>query len=247
MDPAGLVIFLGGALAAGFVAGLTGFGTALIALAIWLHVMPPVQAVPLAAASAVAAHLTTLARVRHGVHWPRLWPFLAGGAVGLPLGVALLPLIDAGPAKLALGLLLVLYALYGLAVRRPPTVRGGGRLADAAVGAGGGFLGGLASLSGPLPTIWAGLRGWSKDAQRGVYQPFNLAVLLVAALGHAAAGRIAATEAGLVALALGATVAGALAGLAVYLRVSDAQFRRYVLVMLALSGAILVAERLSVL
>ena len=44
-------------------------------------------------------------------------------------------------------------------------------------GFGGGALGGVAGLSGPLPTIWCGLRGWSADTQRGVYQPFNLAIL----------------------------------------------------------------------
>jgi len=36
-----------GALAGGFVSGLAGFGTALMALGIWLYVVPPSIAVPL--------------------------------------------------------------------------------------------------------------------------------------------------------------------------------------------------------
>jgi len=65
-------------------------------------------------------------------------------------------------------------------VRRPPIVTGGGRLADAVVGFTGGVMGGMASLSGPAPVIWAQLRGWNMHEQRGVNQPFNMAVLALA-------------------------------------------------------------------
>ena len=40
-------LLLLGALAGGFVSGLAGFGTALMALGIWLYVLPPSLAVPL--------------------------------------------------------------------------------------------------------------------------------------------------------------------------------------------------------
>lgn len=247
MDPIFLAVMAGGALVAGFVSGLTGLGTALISLSLWLHVTSPAFAVPIAATIAVAAHVTTLAFVRQGIHWPRLWPFLLGGLVGMPVGVLLLPMLDREAVKLGLGLFLLAYAAYGLLVRVPPVVRAGGRAADALVGAGGGFFGGLVSLSGPLPTIWAGLRGWPKDEQRGVYQPFNLIVLLTAAIGHYASGRVAPADAWLVAVVTALAVVGALAGLFVYRRASDAQFRRYVLIMLALAGLSLVGERVGLL
>lgn len=247
MDPVFFSVMLGGALVAGFVSGLTGLGTALIALSLWLFVAEPAFAVPIAATIAVACHVTTLAFVRRGVVWARLKPFLIGGLVGLPAGVLLLPLLDRETVKLGLGLFLVAYCSYGLLVRKPPLVCGGGRLADGLVGVGGGFFGGLLSISGPLPTIWAGLRGWPKDEQRGVYQPFNLIVLLTAAVGHYASGRVAAADAGLILGATLAAVLGALAGLAVYRRASDAQFRRYVLGMLLLAGLSLTAERAAAL
>ena len=40
-------LLLLGALAGGFVSGLAGFGTALMALGIWLYAFPPSVAVPL--------------------------------------------------------------------------------------------------------------------------------------------------------------------------------------------------------
>ena len=247
MDPLFIAVMAGGALVAGFVSGLTGLGTALISLSIWLHVTTPAFAVPIAATIAVAAHVTTLAFVRQGIYWPRLWPFLLGGLIGMPIGVLLLPILDREAVKLGLGIFLLVYAAYGLLVRVPPVVRFGGRLMDGVIGAGGGFFGGLVSLSGPLPTIWAGLRGWPKDQQRGVYQPFNLIVLLTAAIGHYASGRVALGDAWLVLLVTILGVGGAVAGLFVYRRASDAQFRRYVLIMLAVAGLSLVGERVGLL
>ena len=49
-----VLLFLG-ALAGGFVAGLAGFGTALMALGIWLYVLPPSLAVPLVLICSVVA------------------------------------------------------------------------------------------------------------------------------------------------------------------------------------------------
>src|SRR4029079_10965426 len=59
----------------------------------------------------------------------------------------------------------------------PMAFRFGGRAADAAIGFAGGILGGLAGLSGPLPTLWASIRGWTKDQRRGVFQLCNGTVL----------------------------------------------------------------------
>jgi hypothetical protein len=48
MNVGGYALLFAGALAGGFVSGLAGFGTALMALGIWLYLMPPSLAVPLA-------------------------------------------------------------------------------------------------------------------------------------------------------------------------------------------------------
>ena len=64
-----------GALAGGFVSGLAGFGTALMALGIWLYVLPPSLAVPLVLICSVVAQTSTL---------PSIWRahrFQAGLAV----------------------------------------------------------------------------------------------------------------------------------------------------------------------
>jgi hypothetical protein len=239
-----IAIVVAGALVAGFVNGLSGTGYALVALGFWLQAMPPLTAAPVLALCSVGGHVQSLPSIWHGVRWPRLWPFLTAGLLGVPLGTFLLEYVRVQPLKLGVGILLIFYSSWMGFVRRPPIVTGGGRLADAVAGFAGGVMGGMASLSGPAPTIWVQLRGWNKNEQRGVNQPFNMAVLATALVSAAVAGLLDRTFLFWAAIALPTTVAGAWLGIALYRRINDAQFRRIVLVLLAVSGATLIASSL---
>jgi uncharacterized membrane protein YfcA len=112
----------------------------------------------------------------------------------------------------------------------------GGRAADAAVGFAGVILGGLAGLSGPLPTLWASVRGWDKDQRRGVFQTFNWTVLSAALCLQAATGFITREVVWLALLTLPASLFGAWLGARAYLVLSDRNFRDVVLGLLFLSG-----------
>jgi len=147
--------------------------------------------------------------------------------------------------KVGVGLLLILYSAWMGLVRRPPIVRGGGKLADAAVGFIGGLMGGMTSLSGPAPVIWAQLRGWNMHEQRGVNQPFNMAVLALAVITSAVAGFLDRRFFIFVVLALPTTLIGARFGLSLYGKVDDRQFRLIVLSLLGVSGATLIASSFS--
>jgi uncharacterized membrane protein YfcA len=233
-----------GALCGGFVTGLAGFGTGLTALGFWLYVVDPVVAAALVVICSIVGQVQSLYTVRRAVTWRRVWPFLVGGLVGVPLGVAALRLVDPKTLKMLLGLLLVGYTSVALGCRRLPTVVWGGRVADGVVGFGGGILGGIAGLSGPLPTIWCGLRGWQADAQRGVYQPYNLTILSIALLAYATQGMLTTHVWGLVLVCLPATLLGAYGGMRLYGRIDDRQFRSLVLSLLLASGLVLTVSNL---
>jgi uncharacterized membrane protein YfcA len=239
-----LAIVVAGALIAGFVNGLSGTGYALAALGFWLHAMSPATAAPLAAICAVGGHIQSLPRIWHGVRWPRLWPFLLCGLIGVPIGTALLGRVAVQPLKLAVGMLLIAYCAWVQFMRRAPVVRRGGRIADGVVGFIGGVMGGIASLSGPAPMIWAQLRGMPKDELRGVNQPYNMSILAAAIVSAALSGLVDRTLLIWTAFCLPATVIGAHIGLAFYGRVNEIQFRRIVLALLAFSGLTLIASSL---
>lgn len=238
-------IILAGALCGGFVTGLAGFGTGLTALGFWLYVVDPVIAAALVVICSVAGQMQSLYTVRRAFVWTRAWPFLAGGVAGVPLGVAALRVVDPQTFKVFLGILLVGYASSMLWLRRLPTVAAwGGKRADGIVGAGGGALGGIAGLSGPLPTIWCGLRGWSADMQGGVYRPYNLAILCIVLGVCATQGILTKHVWGLALLCLPATMLGTWLGTRLYGRVNDRQFRYLVLWLLLVSGLVLTVSSL---
>jgi uncharacterized membrane protein YfcA len=239
MGAVGYVLLFVGALAGGFVSGLAGFGTALMALGIWLYVLPPSAAVPLVLICSVVAQTATLPSMWKSFDLTLVWPFLIGGLLGVPLGTLLVAHADPNVFKLTVGILLLAFptALYFSA---PMAFEFGGKLADGIVGFIGGILGGIAGLSGPPPILWASVRGWGKDERRGVFQTFNWTVLFVALCLQAAGGLVSREVIWLAVLAFPATVLGSWIGARLYLALSDRNFRDIVLGMLFLSGAILV-------
>lgn len=229
-----------GALLAGFVMGLVGFGTGLAALGFWLLAVDPILAVPLVSICSLATTVFTLKAYSHAISWRRLAPFFAGAAAGLPLGVLLLARLDAATFKTLIGLFLIAYTIFRLLVLPKLTITNVGRAGDALVGIGGGILGGIAAIPGPLTTVWCGLRGWTKDEQRAVYQPFNQIIILLAFAGYATQGIITA-ELGIMAFyCVPASLIGMAIGMAGYKRISEAQFQRLVLWLLLASGIMLV-------
>ena len=239
------VVVVFGALCGGFVTGLAGFGTGLTALAFWLHVVDPVVAAALVVACSVVGQAQSLYTVRRAITWGRAWPFLAGGILGVPLGAASLQMIAPQTLKGLLGILLIGYTGMMLGLRRFPTIAWGGKAADGMIGFGGGALGGLAGLSGPLPTIWCGLRGWSADAQRAVYQPFNLIILAIVLCTYITQGAMTGEIWELIFMCTPATILGTFLGIRTYGRVNDRQFRVLVLWLLLVSGMVLTVSNLT--
>ena len=75
-----------GAFAGGLVSGLTGFGTGLTALPIWLQVLAPAQAGSLVVACSIAGQLQVLPAIWQAIDWQRVKPFIVGGLLGIPVG-----------------------------------------------------------------------------------------------------------------------------------------------------------------
>ncbi len=239
----GPLVFVG-ALLGGLVNGLTGFGTGMTALPIWVQVLPPLLVSPLTIACSVAGQLQTLPSIWHAIDFRRLLPFVAGGVLGVPVGVKLLPHVNAVDFKCGIGILLIVSCTVLLAHHSRAAWTRGGKAADSAVGLAGGILGGLSGLSGILPTLWAELRGWEKDARRGIFQGYNLSILLFALVTQGTAGLLTAELWPLLAIALPGTIAGVWLGRRIYGRLDTARFAKTVLVLLLVSGVILVATSL---
>jgi uncharacterized membrane protein YfcA len=184
--------------------------------------------------------LISIVVLRRRIALNLLWPFLLGGTLGVPFGAWLLRYSDPEPFRVVVGVFLITYCTFALLSPRLKPITAGGRPADGAVGLVGGVLGGFAGLSGVLPTMWAGARGWQRDAQRGVYQPF-IFVMHGMALGWLAVGGV--LDASLVnrfLWSLPLLLLGSWLGLKLYHRIDERQFRRLILALLLVSGTALV-------
>jgi uncharacterized membrane protein YfcA len=236
MDVATYAVLLAGALAGGFVSGLAGFGTALMARGIWLYILPPAVAVPLVLICSVSSQISTLPSMWKLLDFRLALPFVIGGLIGMPIGTLLVARADPQHFKLSVGVMLLVFPAALYFIRKPMAFSFGGRLADAAVGFAGGILGGLAGLSGPLPTLWASVRGWTKDQRRGVFQIFNGTVLGAALCLQIANGFVKTDLVWLAMLALPGTLIGARLGMRTYQALSDRNFYDVVLALLFMSG-----------
>src|SRR6218665_3389470 len=128
MDPIIFTVALGAAVA-GFVQGLSGFAFGLVAMSFWAWSLEPRLAAVLAVFGALTGQVIAALSVRRGFDARRLWPFVCGGLLGVPLGVLLLPRLGADGFKAVLGLLLVLWCPAMVRARDLPRITRRGRLA----------------------------------------------------------------------------------------------------------------------
>jgi uncharacterized membrane protein YfcA len=150
----------------------------------------------------------------------------------------LLTSINPAYLRTGVGVLLVLYSIYGLAQPAFKPIKAGVP-ADAGIGVLNGLFAGVTGLPGLIVTIWSQLRGWPKDVQRTIFQPVAVAVFLMSALWIGAKGAITTETAKLFLIGLPALLAGSWLGLKLFGRLDEASFRKVVLVLLLASGAVL--------
>jgi uncharacterized membrane protein YfcA len=240
IDPLAFALVSAGIFAGAIVSGLVGFAFSAVAGVVLLHILPPIEAVPLMMACSIVTQVASLIALRGAVQW-RCSPLLmVSGLFGVVPALYLLSHIEAGAFRIGFGIFLAGYA--ALMLFRPIAAAKPGNpswLRYAIVGFGGGLVGGLTAMPGALPTIWCDLRGMAKDQQRAVVQPY-IVVLQLFALALLLA-QDTFTHQALVNLtcSLPALIAGVALGIMMFRRISNTGFRSAVLVVLFFAGVLL--------
>ncbi len=233
-----------GAVLEGFVQGLSGFAFGMTAMSVWVWFLERQLAATLAVFGSLTGQVISAVTVRRGFDLRRLLPFLLGGLVGIPIGVAVLPWLDVRIFKAVLGGLRVLFCPAMLYASRLPKITAGGKWADALVGGIGGVMGGLGGFTGIAPTLWCTLRGFGRDEQRAIIQNFNLSALLVTMGVYLARGIVTRDMLPMLAVVAPALLLPVLLGGRLYVGLSEAAFRKVVLGLLTASGVTLLAASL---
>jgi hypothetical protein len=224
-----LVIFL-----AVFTQSLSGFGVALIAMALLPGLLTVQIATPLVALVAISIEVFLLIRYRQTLDLHAVRPIALASLAGIPLGVWLLK--GAGEAALLtmLGIVIAGYALYALLRFRLPELRhpawawGVGFLA--------GVLGGAYNVSGPPVIIYSDCRRWSPAEFKSNLQGFFVVSSSFVVLVHAIGGNLTPVVWRTYLWVLPAMALGILAGTSLDRFLNPIAFRKIVLVLLVIMG-----------
>jgi uncharacterized membrane protein YfcA len=223
---------------AGLIQGLAGFGSALVAVPLLALLLPMPTLVPLMVLLGIAVSLLNLLHLHHALADAPLGRLLLGYLLGTPLGLLFL---TRAPEPLVLGLLglgLAAFALLSLAGRQP---RGRWlREQRLAIGALSGALGAAYGTNGP-PVILhvAAHPEWGSDRQKATLTLFFLVSGLLTAGAHWAGGLVTGPVLELTLWALPALLGGALAGVWLYRRLGEHDYRRMVFALVLLTGLML--------
>jgi len=230
----GLIIFLGA-----FTQSLTGFGSALVAMAFLPPLLGLTVAAPLVAATALGLETLMLFRYRESLKVDSIWRVLAASLAGVPLGIYYLGRINEDIALFILGIIIAGYAIYALfgfrlpALTHPAWAWGTGLLS--------GMLGAAYNTSGPPVVIYGNCRGWNSGEFRSNLSGFFVINSVMVTTSHFFSGNYTRETTGFFWLAIPAMLLGFLAGQALDRWISPELFRKMVLVLLVVLGTRLLA------
>ncbi len=225
------------------VRGGAGFGGGAIAVPLLALVFP----VPVTVA--VVTILNMLSSIGQGVLdwrkivWKQVWRILPGSLIGVGIGIYLLTLMDTRPLAQALGVFVVIYAIYVMwFADRMPVIAPRWMLAVAGVtsvaaGIIGAVFGGAAR---PVYVIYLNSVKLGKDAFRMTITTIMLFQGLTRVAGYMTLGLYDSGALTLLAAALPMMVAGSVLGVRVVRHFDQAMFSRAVGVVLLASGTALI-------
>ncbi|NNH87882.1 sulfite exporter TauE/SafE family protein [Acinetobacter terrae] len=240
------LLFILGAMVAGFVQGLTGFAFALIAMSFWVWVLSPQIAAPLVVFASVWSHIISLSNEQKHTHLNKslVLPYLIAGLIGVPLGTYLLHIIQPETFKLVLGLFLVLWCPIMFFNPQFPRLQQSGKFANSLVGFMGGILGGLGGFCGSLPSAWVMLKNLSKQEQRYILRHFNFGIQVFTLVAYLLQGTLEIQLLPYMAILLVSVSFPAILGAKLFYKISERQFKHTVLSLLFASGGFLIFSTL---
>ena len=238
LTPATIALSAGFVLVAYFIRGIAGFGSGLIAIPLLALVLPLPLVVPAVAVTDYLASTSQGVVDRRAILWRSLWPLLPFLLTGVLTALYLLRSVDPGLLTQALGVFVILYALYTLADLHPGRI-GRARL-GAPLGGLGGLVGTLFGTGGPFYVAYLQLWGPGKTQFRATASTMFIIEGSVRITGYVASGLFTRESLLLSAAALPVVALGLYAGHHVHTNLSEATFRRLIGLLLLGSGTALV-------
>ena len=225
----GLIVFL-----AVFTQSLSGFGSALVAMALLPGLIGIQLATPLVAVIALVLEIVLIVRFHQSLDVRAIWRVVLAALVGTPLGVYFLSRVDEKISLTVLGLVIAGYAVYALLGLNMPRLEK--PIWAYLAGLFGGLLGGAYNTSGPPVILYADCRRWPPNVFKSNLQGYFVVSSLAVIASHALNGNITSRVWHLFWWTTPFLLVGLIAGLSLDRWLNPVTFRRIVLALLVVMG-----------
>ena len=173
-------------LLASFIQGMTGFGSALVAIPLLSLIIDIKSAVPLCILNSLVITAYLSLKMRKNLDKKKILPLCIAAVPGIILGSTLLKHVNSKFIRLWLGILLITYSLHSLFSTPKPR-----KLHTAwsyLAGFSSGAIGAAFSAGGPPTIIYTALNDWQKDTIKATLSGFFLFNSFFIATVHAISG-----------------------------------------------------------
>ena len=236
----GVAVFAGTVLFVAYVVrGIAGFGSGLISVPLLALVFPLQIVVPIIVLLDYVGSASQGLRNRKVIAWREQLPLIPFTLIGVALGLSLLQSLNSATLAQALGIFIIIYAVYQLLPL--PELRGS-RLFAVPGGTMGGLIGTVFGAGGPFYIIYLGLRGLDKSALRATFAANFLIDGGIRLAGYTAFGFFDRTALLYIAAALPIVAVALFMGGRVHSSLSPLVFTRLISVLLLVSGVALLVK-----
>jgi hypothetical protein len=218
-----------------FTQSLTGFGVALVMMAVLPSILGLQAATPLVALVGIVLEILMLIRYRATLRFRSIAGMLVASVMAIPFGVLYFRRLDEGIALFVLGLIIAMYALYALIGFRLPELKH--PVWAWSFGFLGGLLGGAYNTAGPPVVVYGNCRRWSPQEFKSNLTGYFIVGSLVVVSTHWASGNFTPGVWFNFLISLPALFLGFFLGQGMDKWLNPELFRRIVMVLLIVLGA----------
>lgn len=217
---------------ASFAQSVTGFGQALVSMAVLPFILPLRIVTPLVLLNGLAVTAMLFIAKRKHFEMPDLIPLLASAAVGVPFGTFIFTYINESILRKVLAILIAFFSVYSL-IGLLPKKQVSSRWAYL-FGFLAGSLGAAFNINGPPVIVHAALQKWDKDRMMANLQAFFLSSAILIGAGHALKGFYTADVLFLWIMLIPVIFIGMFTGNLINSRIDTEHFKRIVFCLLIL-------------
>lgn len=167
---------------------LSGFGSALVAMALLPIFVGLKVATPFVALFTLTIEIVLLIRYRQSINMHSLWPVVLAALIGTPVGMYYLSQVEEKIALTILGIVISGYAIYALlGFKMPPLTHPAWAYFAGFLG---GLLGGAYNTSGPPVILYADCRRWARDVFKSNLQGYFFVSSVAVVISHYISGNL---------------------------------------------------------